>query len=72
MLGRDPAAASCHLLRRRARHPDVSPRQREAVLRDGLPGLVRTAEDNAGTGIWKRFDRRAAEDDLSRRARLKT
>lgn len=44
----------------------MSPRQREAVLRDGLPGLVRTAEDNAGTGIWKRFDRRAAEDDLSR------
>jgi tRNA-splicing ligase RtcB len=44
----------------------MSPRQREAVLRDGLPGLVRTAEDNAGTGIWTRFDRRAAEDDLSR------
>lgn len=44
----------------------MSPRQREAVLRDGLPGLVRTAEDNEHTGIWKRFDRRAAEDDLSR------
>ncbi|CAN5925479.1 RtcB family protein [soil metagenome] len=44
----------------------MSPRQREAVLRDGLPGLVRTAEDNAQTGIWQRFDRRAAEDDLSR------
>lgn len=44
----------------------MSPRQREAVLRDGLAGLVRTAADNAGTGVWKRFDRRAAEDDLSR------
>lgn len=44
----------------------MSPRQREAVLRDGLPGLVRTADDNAGTGIWRRFDRRAAEEDLHR------
>ncbi len=44
----------------------MSPRQREAILRDGLPGLVRTAQDNEATGIWRHFDRRAAEDDLSR------
>ncbi len=44
----------------------MSPRQREAVLREGLPGLVETAEDNAGRGIWRRFDRIAARDDLDR------
>lgn len=44
----------------------MSPRQREAVLRDGLPGLVATAEDNATRGIWTRFDPRAQKDDLAR------
>lgn len=44
----------------------MSPRQREAVLRDGLPGLVATAADNASRGIWKRFDPIAARDDLAR------
>ncbi len=44
----------------------MSPRQREAVLRDGLPGLVATADDNATRGIWRRFDREAARDDLAR------
>lgn len=44
----------------------MSPRQREAVLRDGLPGLVATAEDNASRGIWQRFDRDGARDDLAR------
>ncbi len=44
----------------------MSPRQREAVLRDGLPGLVRTAGDNQGRGIWTRFDRQAADEDLAR------
>src|SRR5208337_4639871 len=43
----------------------MSPRQREAVLRDGLPGLVETSSDNAATGIWSRFDPRAQRDDLS-------
>jgi tRNA-splicing ligase RtcB len=44
----------------------MSPLQREAVLRDGLPGLVATAEDNATRGIWTRFDPRSQQDDLSR------
>lgn len=44
----------------------MSPRQREAVLRDGLPGLVATADDNASRGAWRRFDRDAARDDLAR------
>src|SRR5271156_428318 len=37
----------------------MSPRQREAVLRDGLPGLVETSGDNSTRGIWSRFDPRA-------------
>jgi tRNA-splicing ligase RtcB len=44
----------------------MSPRQREAVLRDGLVGLVETSADNERTGIWQRFDRAAARSDLDR------
>src|SRR5271170_6937454 len=44
----------------------MSPRQREAVLRDGLPGLVETSSDNATRGIWSRFDPHAQRDDLAR------
>ena len=44
----------------------MSPRQREAVLREGLPGLVATAEDNQTRGIWKYFDRAGAAADLAR------
>lgn len=48
------------------RNIPMSPRQREALLRDGLPGLLRHAADNAGTGIWSRFDRHAEEANLGR------
>jgi tRNA-splicing ligase RtcB len=44
----------------------MSPRQREAVLRDGLPGLVRTFEDNKNTGIYKYYDAKVQSDDLAR------
>ena len=44
----------------------MSPRQREAVLRDGLPGLVESSEDNQTRGIWSRYDARAQRDDLAR------
>lgn len=44
----------------------MSPRQREAVLRDGLPGLVDTAADNASKGIWAWFDPKSQRDDLAR------
>jgi tRNA-splicing ligase RtcB len=43
----------------------MSPRQREAMLRDGLPGLVATAEDNQTRGIWSRYDARTQRDDLA-------
>ncbi len=44
----------------------MSPRQREAMLRDGLFGLNATASDNAGEGIWRYYDARAQLDDLER------
>jgi tRNA-splicing ligase RtcB len=42
----------------------MSPKQREAVLRDGLPGLLRTIKDNENTGIYKYYDARSQRDDL--------
>lgn len=46
------------------RNIPMSPRQREAVLRDGLPGLLATIQDNAGNGIYKNYDPRTQRDDL--------
>lgn len=48
------------------RNIPMSPRQREAMLREGLPGLVETAADNEKTGIWTRFDRQAERENLAR------
>jgi len=44
----------------------MSPAQREAVLRDGLPGLLRTCKDNEGKGIYKYYDARSQRDDLEK------
>ncbi len=44
----------------------MSPRQREALLREGLWGLHETRADNAGTGLWRHYDERAQEADLAR------
>lgn len=44
----------------------MSPRQREALLRDGLAGLADTSDDNAGAGTWAYYDRRAQTADLER------
>ena len=44
----------------------MSPRQREALLREGLWGLHDTRDDNARTGIWRYYDARAQEADLHR------
>lgn len=44
----------------------MSPRQREAVLRHGLEGLVETYADNQGRGVWQRFDPVMQDDDLQR------
>ena len=44
----------------------MSPRQREALLRDGLFGLVETSADNRGTGIWKYYDPKTELEELER------
>jgi tRNA-splicing ligase RtcB (3'-phosphate/5'-hydroxy nucleic acid ligase) len=44
----------------------MSPRQREALLREGLWGVFETRDDNAGSGIWRHYDARAQEADLAR------
>lgn len=44
----------------------MSPRQREALLREGLWGLHETRDDNAGTGLWRHYDARTQEADLRR------
>src|SRR5689334_8450685 len=44
----------------------MSPRQREALLREGLWGLHETAGDNAGSGLWRYYDARAQEAELAR------
>lgn len=44
----------------------MSPRQREAVLRDGLPGLLATIKDNEGKGIYKYYDIRSQTNDLNK------
>lgn len=44
----------------------MSPRQREAVLRDGLPGLLKTIQDNQNKGIYKYYDTKTQADDLDK------
>lgn len=44
----------------------MSPRQREALLKEGLWGVHETRADNENTGIWRFYDPRAEEGDLSR------
>ena len=44
----------------------MSPRQREALLREGLWGLHETCADNVGTGLWRYYDVRSQEADLAR------
>ncbi len=48
------------------REISMSPRQREALLRDGLWGLLETSADNAGDGLWRYYDARAQEADLAK------
>lgn len=44
----------------------MSPRQREAVLRSGLPGLVETIDDNRDRGIYRYYDVNAQKNDLEK------
>ncbi len=44
----------------------MSPRQREALLRGGLPGLHETCEANIDKGIWNYYDKEAQRSDIDR------
>jgi len=44
----------------------MSPRQREALLRDGLLGLHDTSADNAGEGLWAHYDPDTQLEELER------
>lgn len=55
-----------HTFFRGGRDLPMSPRQREALLREGLWGLHETSSDNADKGLWKLYDSRQQESDLSR------
>jgi tRNA-splicing ligase RtcB len=44
----------------------MSPRQREALLRSGLPGLHETRDDNRDTGLWRYYDRGQQQRDLEK------
>lgn len=48
------------------RNIPMSPRQREALLRDGLWGLHDTVGSNASVGLWRYYDPRQQADDLLR------
>ena len=48
------------------RNIPMSPRQREALLRDGLPGLYETREDNGSTGLWQFYDSSQQRQDLAK------
>lgn len=44
----------------------MSPRQREALLREGLRGVLETCGDNVRTGIWRHYEPSTQEKDLER------
>lgn len=44
----------------------LSPRQREGLLRQGLPGLWEARADNARKGLWRYYDDATQEADLAR------
>src|SRR6185436_6186146 len=48
------------------RNIPMSPRQRESVLRYGLPGLLETIKDNENTGIYQHFNVKNQIADLAR------
>lgn len=44
----------------------MSPKQREALLRDGLWGLLETSGENKNKGIWNYYDPLTQESDLEK------
>jgi tRNA-splicing ligase RtcB len=55
-----------HVFFRGGRDIPMSPRQRTALLRDGLIGLWETSSDNAGSGLWSFYDPDRESESLTR------
>ncbi len=55
-----------HLFFHGGRDIPMSPLQREALLREGLPGLLSVASPNASRGLWRRVRPRGEEDEIAR------
>lgn len=48
------------------RHLPMSPRQRKALLQEGLWGVLETCTDNQNKGLWSYYDTTRQEKDLER------
>jgi tRNA-splicing ligase RtcB len=48
------------------RNIPMSPKQREAMLREGLMGVLDQSGTNAGTGLWRYYDQAHQADELER------
>ena len=67
-LGEDLDGRLRHIFFEGGRNIPMSPAQRAAMLREGLPGLVSCP--HAGEGLWRSWDGAAQEADLMRTHRL--
>ena len=61
---RELKAALRHVFFEGGRDIPMTPRQREALVRDGLPGLPSTAQEAQGKGIWGSLDPREEQENL--------
>lgn len=57
-----------HIFFEGGREIPMSGRQREAMFKHGLEGLLETHQDTGGTGIWQYYDEKAQEKELDRTA----
>ena len=57
-------AALRHVFFEGGRDIPMTPRQREALVRHGLPGLLSTAQEAQGKGIWGALDPREEQENL--------
>ncbi len=55
-----------HIYFQGGRELPVTPHQKQALLQYGLAGLLETAHETAGKGLWQFYERGGQEADLSR------
>ena len=62
---RELESALRHIFFEGGRDIPMTPGQREALVRHGLPGLFSTARETLGKGLWSSFDLREEQKNLS-------